>query len=155
MKRDGLIPEHRLVLVGRKSHKYDDVIRQIDSDYQNTISVLEYVPDEHLPALYSGADVFVFPSRYEGFGMPILEARACGAPIVTTDIPELREAGSSDAIYVLPDVDGLRRGIIEALNRDTKPLPNSDLPTWRERAEVLASVLCPTSQPEESNDQKT
>jgi hypothetical protein len=66
-------------------------------------------------ALDPGADAFVFPSSCAGFGMPVLEARACGTHVVTTDIPELREAGGEDAIYTPPTLEGIHDGILKSL----------------------------------------
>jgi glycosyltransferase involved in cell wall biosynthesis len=74
-----------------------------------------YVPDELMPFLYAGADALVFPSLYEGFGMPVLEARTCGARVVTTDIPELREAGDEYVIYIKPTLEGIKAGILQAI----------------------------------------
>jgi glycosyltransferase involved in cell wall biosynthesis len=100
-----------------------------------------YVDDEELAALYSGAAVFVLPSSYEGFGMPVLEARACGAPVVTTDLAELREAGGPDCVYIQPTEDGIRNGILTALSL---PRPGPLAPasrTWDVSACALAEVL--------------
>jgi len=102
---------------------------------------LGFVDDDLLSALYTGADAFVFPSSYEGFGMPVLEARACGTHVVTTDIPELREAGGRDAIYVPPTIDGIKDGIIRALKADRpKPLDYTGC-SWSQSAKILANVL--------------
>lgn len=61
-----------------------------------------YIPDEDLPALYSGAAAFVFPSLYEGFGLPILEAMACGTPVIASDIEAFREIYGDAAMLVNP-----------------------------------------------------
>lgn len=61
------------------------------------------VPDDDLPALYAGARLFVFPSRYEGFGLPVLEAMACGTPVVTTAAGALPEVAGEAGCYVDPD----------------------------------------------------
>jgi glycosyltransferase involved in cell wall biosynthesis len=74
-----------------------------------------YVPDRLLPTLYANAEMFVMPSVYEGFGMPVLEARACGARVVVSDTPELREAGGPHAVAVEPTKAGIREGIRRAL----------------------------------------
>jgi glycosyltransferase involved in cell wall biosynthesis len=99
------------------------------------------VPDEELPFLYAGADAFVCPSTYEGFGIPVLEARACGVPVVASDIPELREAGGADAIYIEPTEEGIRTGILSALKRQQKPSTSFLYPSWRQGAETLALAL--------------
>jgi glycosyltransferase involved in cell wall biosynthesis len=94
-----------------------------------------------LPTLYAGADAFVFPSIYEGFGIPVLEAQACGTRVVTSDIPELREAGGGDAMYIQPTEEGIRTGILAALKQQKSPPASYAHPTWREGAETLALAL--------------
>ncbi|MDB9430013.1 glycosyltransferase family 1 protein [Microcystis aeruginosa CS-555/01A07] len=141
IKKDGLIPEHKLVLVGKKGWKYEGIEALITNEGNNDIIVLGYVPDEQLPALYSGADLFVFPSIHEGFGIPVLEARACGTKVVTTDIPELREAGGSDVIYIQPTELGIRQGILTGLSQSFVNQNHQNIPTWKEGAKTLAKII--------------
>ena len=98
-----------------------------------------YVPDELMPFLYAGADALVFPSLYEGFGMPVLEARACGARVVTTDIPELREAGDEYVIYVQPTLEGVKAGILRAI--DSPNPPPAVGRSWKDSAHILMRAL--------------
>ena len=71
-----------------------------------------FVADEDLPALYSGADFFAYPSLYEGFGLPIIEALACGTPVLTADNSCLPEAGGPGALYVQAEsVESIAAGI--------------------------------------------
>lgn len=79
------------------------------------IRLLGQVLDTDLPALYAGAELFVLPSLYEGFGMSVAEALSCGTRVLATDMPETREAGGEHSLYCLPTVDGLRLGILQAL----------------------------------------
>jgi glycosyltransferase involved in cell wall biosynthesis len=67
--------------------------------------MLHVVPDDDLPALYRMADAFVYPSRYEGFGIPIIEAIRLGLPVVACTGSCLEEAGGPDSLYVGPDDD--------------------------------------------------
>ena len=79
--------------------KYQNLAKPI----QNKIRFLGYLPQEELPFLYSGADVFVFPSLWEGFGLPPLEAMACGTPVVTSHVSSLPEVVGDAAILVDPN----------------------------------------------------
>ena len=83
---------------------------------QSAIKFLGYVPQEDLPALYSGAQVFVYPSLYEGFGLPILEAMACGCPVVTSNVSSMPEIAGEAAVLVNPEkVEDIARGIKEVI----------------------------------------
>jgi glycosyltransferase involved in cell wall biosynthesis len=132
--------DHSLVLVGDRGWR-DSSLAQLLSCSGSRINWLGFVEDEELIALYSGCDVFVYPSKYEGFGMPVLEARACGARIVTSDSPELREAGGSDPIYVIPNESGIASGILAAISSRRKVALDWRKQTWRASSTILASTL--------------
>jgi glycosyltransferase involved in cell wall biosynthesis len=141
---DGHLKDKSLVIAGDRGWKDDPIARLVRSS--DRIHPLGFVDDDLLSALYTGADAFVFPSSYEGFGMPVLEARACGTRVVTTDIPELREAGGEDPIYIPATVEGIREGILRALRRECpKPLNRSEY-SWAKSAAVFAGVLTGDSQ---------
>jgi len=83
-----------LVIVGSKGWKYDSIFSTVSNYEQlrDRIIFTGYIPDEDLSAIYSGAQAFIFPSLYEGFGLPVLEAMQCGVPVIasnTTSIPEV------------------------------------------------------------------
>lgn len=136
----GELGQRRLVLVGGRGWK-NDRLTALVRDHPDLVHPLGYVPDQDLPMLYSGADAFVFPSTYEGFGMPVLEARACGTPVVTTDTPELREAGGPDAVYVRPTIEGIRSGLRQVLSSGRRPSGVFERPTWADGARTLAAAL--------------
>ena len=136
MKAQGLLGDRTLVLVGKRGCKYRRLEYLLEHSGAKQVLPLGHVPDEHLPPLYGGADIFVCPSLYEGFGIPVLEARACGARVVASDIPELREAGGSDAIYAQPTTEGIRSGILRAVEQPKGPSTAFVPPTWREGAEI-------------------
>ena len=139
MKARGMIPDHKLLLIGECGWKSSSII-ELARNSESVIS-LGFVDDLSLAGLYSGADAFIYPSIYEGFGMPVLEARACGAPVVTSDIPELRESGGDDAIYVVPTEQGICSGILRAVEAPgAKPIDWQDW-NWTASAAVLANVL--------------
>ena len=107
-----------LVLVGRHT-KYTDTILAYAKEHQleHRVKVMHGVPDTDLPALYAGAEAFVYPSVYEGFGIPIIEAISCGLPVVACTGSCLEEAGGPDSFYVAPD-DFL--GMANAIRRSLK-----------------------------------
>lgn len=106
---------HKLVLAGPWGWSMNGFSQQIEeSDLGDSIQMLGYIPDEDLPALYSLATVFVFPSIYEGFGLPPLEAMACGTPVLSSQNSSLAEICGEAAFLVDPLneeslVDGLRQ----------------------------------------------
>lgn len=145
LKRAGKIPQHKLVLVGGKGWRDSKLNRLVQDASAHDVISLGYVSDQHLPALYGGADLFVFPSVYEGFGMPVLEARACGTAIVATGTSEIQEAGGDSAVYIEPTLEGIKDGILNAL---AAPKLNSACGsgwTWTDNARILADVFLENS----------
>ncbi|MBI4789531.1 MAG: glycosyltransferase family 4 protein [Chloroflexi bacterium] len=98
-----------LVIVGKRGWLYEEIFTQVKRlNLQSLVSFLDYVPAEDMPALISGARMFAFPSLHEGFGLPVLEAQACGVPVVTSMTSSLPEAAGDGALFVDPcDVDAL------------------------------------------------
>lgn len=93
----------KLVLAGKKGWLCDGIYKKAQSlGMQRQILFIGYVPQEDSPVLMCGAKAFVFPSLYEGFGMPPLEAMACGAPVITSNTTALREVAQDAAITVNP-----------------------------------------------------
>ncbi len=94
---------HQLVMVGEKGWLYQDDLKLVHSlDLEKKVFFTGYVEDEDLPAVYNLADAFIFPSLYEGFGLPVLEAMACGTPVVTSNISALPEVVGPAGILVNP-----------------------------------------------------
>jgi glycosyltransferase involved in cell wall biosynthesis len=115
--RDQGLP-HDLVLAGPSGWKHDGFYRLLrDLGLSDRVKALGYVPDEEMAALYSGADVFVFPSLYEGFGLPPLEAMACGTPVVASSRSAMPEVLGDAALLVEPQdvsaVTGAVRRVLE------------------------------------------
>ena len=106
-----------LVIVGRHTKYTDQVNDYIKANrLEHRIRILHGVSDEELPALYAGAEAFVYPSVYEGFGIPIIEAISCGLPVVACTGSCLEEAGGPDSLYVAPDdVEGMANAIRQSL----------------------------------------
>lgn len=110
------INDLNLVLVGAKGWLYDEILETISAydSLRDRIIVTGYVTDEHLAALYSDALAFVFPSFYEGFGLPALEAMQCGLPVITSNTSSLPEVVGDAGLMLEPDdVDGLCHAVLQ------------------------------------------
>ncbi len=104
---------HRLLIAGGTGWMFDSVRQQVQQlRLDDRVVFLGYAPQTDLPALYSAADGFLSPSLYEGFGFPVLEAMACGAPVVCSNASSLPEVAGNAALIVPPhDVAGLTHAI--------------------------------------------
>ena len=97
-------PELELVIAGKKAWKYQEVFNLIDSlKLNDAVHFLNFIPYEELPILYSAASVFVFPSNYEGFGLPPLEAMKCGTPVIVSNRSSLPEIVGPHGLMIEPD----------------------------------------------------
>jgi glycosyltransferase involved in cell wall biosynthesis len=96
--------EHQLILIGKKGWKYEQIFTAIEnSHWKNQIHHLDYLSDELVALFYSKADVFVYPSYYEGFGLPVLEAMTLGTPVVTSNSSSIPEVTGDAAILIDPN----------------------------------------------------
>jgi glycosyltransferase involved in cell wall biosynthesis len=110
----------KLVIAGGKGWLYDSIFAEVErSRLQDRVIFPGFVADEDLPALYSAARVYAYPSTYEGFGLPLLEAYACGTPVVTSTAACLPEVAGDAALLVSPtDVDALAVALHQAATDD-------------------------------------
>jgi len=105
----------QLVIVGGKGWLYEDILAEAER-HPHRVRVLGFVEDADLPALYRGASLFAFPSLYEGFGLPVLEAMACGVPVVCSDVSSLPEVAGAAPLLVNPlATDDLAEAMARAL----------------------------------------
>jgi glycosyltransferase involved in cell wall biosynthesis len=97
------------VIVGGQGWLYDSIFAEVKRlGLEDCVMFPGFADDDDLPALYSAAALFAFPSIYEGFGLPVLEAMACGTPVVTSNTSSLVEVGGDAALLVEPtNVDAI------------------------------------------------
>jgi glycosyltransferase involved in cell wall biosynthesis len=113
---------HKLVIAGAKGWKYEKVYETLEK-YQlhNEVIFTGYVEDEDLPSIYKNADVFLFPSRYEGFGIPVLEAMQCGVAVIASNVSSLPEiVGKAGRLVSLKNIEEFIDSIGELLTNETK-----------------------------------
>jgi glycosyltransferase involved in cell wall biosynthesis len=139
----------KLVLVGKCAWLYDDTMRALDeTGVRDAVILTGYVPETDLPALYSGALCFVYPSFFEGFGLPPLEAMKCGAPVVVGNTTSLPEVVGDAALAVDPfDVDAIAGAIKRLINDpalrkelSVKGQERASAFSWRETARQTLKV---------------
>ena len=111
----------KLLIIGEDVSRYGSLRRTVEgAGVRQDVRFFGFVPDRTLAALYRMASVFAFPSLYEGFGLPPLEAMACGTPVVTSRISSLPEVVGDAAVLIDPyDVEDITRGLRRALQDET------------------------------------
>lgn len=110
----------QLIIVGRKGWLYEEILdAPKDLGIEQHVKFLENVQDDELPLFYKNALMFVLPSLYEGFGLPVLEAMKQGCPVITSNISSLPEAGGDAALYVDPeDIDDIAEKITQLVKNE-------------------------------------
>ena len=107
----------KLLIVGGKGFQSDQILREVKESADGQVIWTGYAPSHDLPSLYSGAEALVYPSLYEGFGLPVLEAMACATSVITSNNSSLREVAGDAALLVDPevveDISNSMRRIIE------------------------------------------
>lgn len=141
LKRANLLAGYELILAGGRGWKDRALRKMLSGAGEYGVRSLGYVTDEDLASLYTGAAAFVFPSIYEGFGIPAAEARACGARLVVTDLPELHEAAGMGAIYIDPTIAGIRDGLLRAIGGPYATEFLHPKRGWDEAARAMAKVF--------------
>jgi glycosyltransferase involved in cell wall biosynthesis len=113
--------EQKLVVVGQRAWRYEGDFRLAEElGLKRDVVFAGYVSPEDMPALYNAADLFVFPSLYEGFGLPVLEAMACGVPVVASNVSAVPEVAGEAALLVDPsDVRQICDAVERLLRDDT------------------------------------
>lgn len=139
----------KLVLAGRKGWMYESIFKTVSElKLENSVIFTGYIEDSEAPALLGGATAFLFPSLYEGFGMPPLEAMACGTPVLTSNCSSLPEVVGDAAVLVDPYsveeiAEGMERLVTDAGLRkelSEKGLERAKDFTWERSAKILMDV---------------
>ena len=149
-----LIEEKRelpdLVLAGRQGWKLEEIVGEVSASLKERIHFTGFVADEDLPQLYADAEVFVFPSKYEGFGLPVIEAMSQKTIVITSDVASLPEvAGEAGIIFHSDDIDDLKRVICnyfemtenEKSTREKNGFNISHSFSWTDEAEKLYGMM--------------
>jgi glycosyltransferase involved in cell wall biosynthesis len=137
-----------LVITGKRGW-LDETITRVAAEVGEGVQFTGYVEDEELPALYTLATCLAYPSLYEGFGLPVVEAMACGTPVLTSTAASLPEAAGGAALLVVPTdtealADGLRRLVTDEDLREglrRRGLERAAELTWEKSAGQLLAVL--------------
>jgi glycosyltransferase involved in cell wall biosynthesis len=146
----------QLVLAGQKGWLYEEVFAEVRRcDLEGRVVLTGYVADQDLPALLSGAEAFAFPSLYEGFGLPVLEAMACGVPVVCSSTSSLPEVAGNAALLVDPvDVEAIAAALLRLLTEGDlrrelvgRGLVRARRFSWRRCAQEAMAVLEQTARP--------
>jgi glycosyltransferase involved in cell wall biosynthesis len=145
-KQMGALP-HKLVIVGQSWWRAETVYAHARA-FGDAVQFTGYVPDADLPLLYNAANVFCYPSLYEGFGLPVLEAMACGVPVITSNLSALPEVAGDAARLVDPyDTNALAHALYETAADDAlrqelrrRGLARAQLFTWARTAEQTHRV---------------
>lgn len=139
-----LLDSFRMVIVGKHTKYTDEVIAYVKKNgLEDRVQILHGIPDDDLPVIYHLAKVFVYPSRYEGFGIPIIEAIQTGLPVVACTGSCLEEAGGPDCLYVNPDdVEGMANAIKQAIAEKDVRVPRAQEYIKRfENSNLAAQVI--------------
>lgn len=140
---------HALVIAGEQGWKFDRAAALRGVEHAAQVRFIGFVPDEDMPSLYTLAEAFAFPTLYEGFGIPVIEAQRCGAPVLTAGASCMPEIGGDGAVYVDPyseaDIaDGLARILTDEALRErlvAAGYANADRYSWEASAKKLGEII--------------
>ncbi len=149
LMKDSREVEHKLVIVGNKGWMCDEIFKTVQSlRLEDEVIFTGYIADKELPLVYNSAELFVYPSTYEGFGLPPLEAMACGVPVITSNISSLPEVTGDAAILINPDnADELSAAMAKVISSSSlresminKGFERVKMFSWKKAAEETLEV---------------
>ena len=132
-----------VVILGKAAPSYDNLIKICDDlSIRDDCIFTGYIPVNIMPYFYNAADIFVYPSLYEGFGLPVVEAMACGTPVITSNVTSLPEVAGDGAIKISPmDYETIGNSILRLLEDENlynemqkKALKQSSIYSWEKTA---------------------
>jgi glycosyltransferase involved in cell wall biosynthesis len=148
-----LVPERLsipLVIAGRAGWAADDIVARASKlQAMGRVMLLDYVDDPLLPRLYSSATAIVYPSWYEGFGLPVIEGLASGVPVIASDVPAHREVAGEHATFVSPgDAAEIANAIVQAISSGSSESAQVERQrsqarryTWERSGQALAALF--------------
>lgn len=140
---------HTLCLNGRKNKIPKEILRYIEDNLKDRVNLLDFVSEEDLINLYNSADLYLYPSLYEGFGLPILEAQACGCPVLTSNVTSCPEVAGKGALIIDPySEEELKNGILKMIQNQSfrqklikKGFENLNRYSWGKTADKILEGL--------------
>jgi|LQYC01.1.fsa_nt_gi glycosyltransferase involved in cell wall biosynthesis len=141
--------EHNVLLVGRKGFGFEKILDRINKlKVEKKVILLDFVDDQDLPCIYNGAGLLANLSLYEGFGLPVIEAMACGCPVIASNTSSLPEVAGNAAVLIDPnDIDAIANAIADVLSNPDKRkemiqegLKQSAKFSWRDSARKTLEI---------------
>ena len=141
---------HHLLLVGVRGWRHEEILTlRAELGLEEKVHWIGYIPSEELVFFYNMADIFIYPSFYEGFGIPILEAFQCGTPVITSNTSAMAEVASDAASLIDPyDVENISKAMLELIRnrelRETlskKGLERAGQFSWRKAASEMLTLF--------------
>jgi glycosyltransferase involved in cell wall biosynthesis len=149
LKRKYKIP-HKLILVGKYGYGGNEIKEKVfSSEYKSDIILTGYISDEDKYYLLKNADIFLFPTFYEGFGLPVLEAQSVGTAVITSNISSMPEVSGDSAVLVDPkDVNAIAEAVRKLISDESyknditeKGLENVKRFSWEKCSREVMSII--------------
>lgn len=143
-------PQYKLVMIGKPGYGWNEAQNIINSEHlSRKIKVVGFIKNEQLSNYYQKATALLYPSFYEGFGFPILEAMACGTPVISSNIPTIKDSFKENLLYVNPNsVENITKAMIKIISDYAysttlakKGLRVVQTYSWQKSAQILLDIV--------------